>query len=105
MSPASKTETRVRVTAQVEAFVKALAPEPRRKLHGAIKQLATDRGEVAALEGELAGWHRLRVESFRVIYREHWDQGRRIIDCVYVNRRSIVYDLFHELVKNRLLEE
>ena len=57
--------TRVRVEAQVEAFVKSLAPEPRRALRQAIKALAQDKGDVKRLEGKLSGYHRLRVGHYR----------------------------------------
>jgi mRNA-degrading endonuclease RelE of RelBE toxin-antitoxin system len=95
--------TRVKVSAQVEAFVKSLAPAPRHGLRRAIKGLARDEGDRRYLEGELAGWQRLRVAGFRVIYKERFEKGARILDCVYANRRSMVYDLFSELLKHQLL--
>ena len=55
--------TRVKVAAQVEVFVKSLAPEPRRALRRAIKALAQDKGDLQRLEGKLSGYHRLRVSG------------------------------------------
>ncbi len=89
--------TRVRVEAQVEAFVKALAPEPRRALRQAIKGLAQDKGDLKRLEGRLSGFHRLRVAGYRVIYRERFEAGQRWIDCVFAKERTVVYDLFLQL--------
>ena len=48
-------KTRVKVEAQVETFVKSLAPEPRRKLTLAIKALSEDQGDLKRLEGKLDG--------------------------------------------------
>lgn len=95
--------SRVRVSEQVEGFVKALAPEPRKALRIGIKGLARSSKNTRRLEGELAGWERLRVGPFRVLYREVFSGGERVLACVYANRRSVVYDLFRELLKNSLL--
>jgi mRNA-degrading endonuclease RelE of RelBE toxin-antitoxin system len=95
--------TRIRVSDQVESFVKALAPAPKKALRAGIKGLADGSGDIKPLEAPLEGWHRLRVQNFRVIYREFFESGVRIVDCVYANRRSVVYELFQELLRNRLL--
>lgn len=97
--------TKVRVAVQVEHFVKALAPEPRRALSAGIKGLAAGRGDIKALEAELLGWQRLRVKTYRVLFKEFWEKGNRVVDCVYVNRRSVVYDLFKELLKNQFFRD
>ena len=94
--------TRIRVSEQVEHFVKALAPEPRQALRAGIKGLAEGKGDLKPLEAELLGWHRLRVKTYRVLFKEQWEEGNRTVDCVYVNRRSVVYELFKELLKNQL---
>jgi hypothetical protein len=41
------------------------------------------------LEGEYAGYHRLRVGSLRFVFRQH--EGR--IEVFYVEQRRLVYDL------------
>jgi mRNA-degrading endonuclease RelE of RelBE toxin-antitoxin system len=57
------------------------------------------------LEGDLAGWSRLRVQTYRVVFKEIWKDGHRIVDCVYANRRSVVYDLFKEILRNQFLKD
>jgi mRNA-degrading endonuclease RelE of RelBE toxin-antitoxin system len=89
--------TRVKVEAQVEAFVKSLASEPRRALRQAIKGLAQDKGDLQRLEGRLSGYHRLRMGGYRVIYAERFDGGQRLIECVFAKERAVVYDLFLQL--------
>jgi mRNA-degrading endonuclease RelE of RelBE toxin-antitoxin system len=89
--------TRVNVSEQVEAFVKSLAPEPRRALRQAIKALASDKGDRKRLEGKLAAYHRLRVGGYRVIYAERFVSGRRVIECLLARERAIVYELFLQL--------
>jgi len=94
--------TRVKVETQVESFVKSLAPEPRRRLTAAIKGLAVDKGDVQPLEGKLQGFSRLRVAGYRVIYAERSEKGERIIDCVFAEKRAVVYELFVRLVSENL---
>ena len=91
-------KTRVRVESQVENFVKSLSPEPRRRLIQAIKALAKDQGDIQGLEGKLDGYSRLRVAGHRVIFSERSQRGERIIDCVFAEKRSLVYDLFIRLL-------
>ena len=91
-------KTKVRVEAQVEDFVKALAPDPRRRLRLAIRALADGHGDSKALEGSLAGFSRLRLSGYRVIYGEHLERGSRVIDCVFAERRALVYELFTKLL-------
>ena len=88
---------KIRVEAQVEAFVKSLAPAPRRALRQAIKALADNRGDIKRLEGKLSAFHRLRVGPFRVIYAERYEKGQRIIECVFARERALVYDLLAQL--------
>jgi len=95
-------KTSVHVSPQVVAFVKSLAPEPRASLARAIKALAVDHGVVERLEGTLAGYSRLRVSGHRVIFREVFRRGARHIDCVFAEKRSIVYDLFVQLTAEEL---
>ena len=95
-------KTRVKVSGEVERFVKSLDPGPRRALTQAVKGLASDLGDCRQLEGDLAGYHRLRVLKYRVVYAETFAAGERLIECVYAAPRSIVYELFAELLKNRL---
>ena len=53
-------------------------------------------------EGDLAGYHRLRVLTYRVVYSETFAAGQRVLECVYAAPRSVVYELFAELLRNRL---
>ena len=97
--------TEILVSDPVEAFVKALAPDPRTALRVAIRALESGAGDLKSLEGELLGWTRLRVMTYRVIYKERWEAGERIIDCVFANRRSVVYEMFKELLRNQILRD
>ena|SRR5438105_12645949 len=90
--------TRVKVEVQVQAFVKSLAPEPRRRLTMAIKALAQESGDVERLEGKLEGYSRLRVAGHRVIFNERSEAGERVIDCIFAEKRALVYDLFIRLL-------
>ncbi|HEY3857005.1 MAG TPA: hypothetical protein VGO67_21690 [Verrucomicrobiae bacterium] len=98
-------KTDVRVSPQVVAFVKSLAPEPRRRLTRAIKALAQNRGDIKRLEGKLERFSRLRVSGYRIIFHEVFKDGARFIDCVFAEKRSIVYDIFIQLAAEELGRE
>jgi hypothetical protein len=75
------------VAESVWDYVTALVPEPRRRCKAAL--LALPDGDTRQLEGDYAGYFRLRVGSLRFIYREH--RGR--LEVFYVEQRRLVYDL------------
>lgn len=96
-------KTEVRVAPQVAGFVKSRAPVPRQAVKRGIKGLAREEGDIRPLEGKLAGWHRLRVLGYRVLYQETAEGGVRVINCVYANHRSTVYALFEQLLADELI--
>ena len=81
----------VQVREQIRTFQATLGLQHRRELKRSILQLAKERGDIKALREDLSGYYRLRVGRFRVIFR--YLPGR-IIDCVYVNERKLVYEVF-----------
>lgn len=95
-------KARVEVAPQVESFVKAQAPEPRRRLTRAIKGLARNQGDTKALEGRLGQYSRLRVGGYRVLFSERMESGQRIVSCVFAERRAVVYDIFEKLLAEDL---
>jgi len=92
-------ERRVRLTAQVVEFVRTQAPEPRRRLRAALAELASGRGDVRQLEGPLQAYCRLRVGPFRIILSY---ESAKFVDCVFAERRGIVYEVFAETMIERL---
>ncbi len=87
----------LRPAIQVVEFVKRLAPEPRRAVKHALQELRAERGDIRALEGNLAGYYRLRVGRFRIIFAYAPDGA---IEAVFMEERSFVYDLFEaEFIK------
>jgi len=97
-------KTKVRVSEQIETFVKSLAPDPRKRLRMAIKGLAENRGDIRPLEGPLASYGRLRVAGYRVIFKERAERGVRIIDCIFAERRALVYEIFVRLLTEQAME-
>ena len=90
---------KIKLSEQVAGFVRGLAPTPRRGLRLAFKALTKGEGDVKALEGALTGYSRLRVSSYRVIvsYR-----SPKEIECVFAERRSIIYEIFAEVLRETL---
>jgi mRNA-degrading endonuclease RelE of RelBE toxin-antitoxin system len=97
-------ETRVELSEQVVRFVARRAPEPRRMLREALRALARERGDIRALEGPLEEYHRLRVGGYRIILAYEVSGKRRIIRCIFAERRSAVYETFQRLLRKHLLQ-
>jgi mRNA-degrading endonuclease RelE of RelBE toxin-antitoxin system len=81
---------KVEVSPQVVDFVRRLPPEPRRRLRRALKELAREKGDIKRLEGPLDAYCRLRVDGYRIIVF----YAGRSIQCIFAERRSIVYEVF-----------
>ena len=81
----------VQIKEQVRAFQTTLGLQSRRELKRAILQLSAEAGDIRALCDNLARYYRLRVGPYRVIFR--YLPGR-IVDCVYLQERCLVYELF-----------
>ncbi|MBI2926715.1 MAG: hypothetical protein HYY24_13545 [Verrucomicrobia bacterium] len=89
---------RVELDPQVREFVRALAPEPRKRLREGLRGLEQERGDLKQLEAELAGYVRLRVGGYRVITRFYAEHGHRVARCVFAEKRAVVYELFSEIL-------
>ena len=90
---------KVELSAQIVAFVRRLPPEPRRRLKRALRDLAREKGDLKPLEGPLEGYCRLLVGAFRIVVC----YGKRnTMQCVFAERRSIVYELLVDLLESRL---
>ncbi len=88
----------VKVREQVKRFIGSLAPEGRRKVKLALRELAIERGDCLPLREKLSGYHRIRVGGFRVVFRY---MPGRIMECVFAEERSLVYQLFdREMVEH-----
>jgi mRNA-degrading endonuclease RelE of RelBE toxin-antitoxin system len=93
---------RVQSREQVNRFFGTLAPETRRKLRQALRELEAEKRDILPLRENLAGFHRLRVGGYRIIFR--YLPGR-IIECVFAEKRSLVYQLFDREMLEHLRHE
>ena len=91
---------RVRLAPQVSAFLRRLAPEPRQMLRRALRDLQRGCGDIKPLEGPLQDYCRLRAGPYRVLFS--YGKGHTI-DCIFAERRSIIYELFAQELVERLL--
>jgi mRNA-degrading endonuclease RelE of RelBE toxin-antitoxin system len=96
---------RVELDPQVASFVRALAPEPRRRLRQALRGLEQEKGDLKQLEADLAGYTRLRVGSYRVVVRFYAQGGQRVARCVFAEQRPVVYELFAEILRGQTGED
>jgi len=90
---------KVELSEQVVDFVRRLPPDPRRRLRRALRDLAHERGDLKPLEGPLEDYCRLRVGAYRVVVSY---AKRRTIQCIFAERRSIVYELLVQLFESQL---
>ena len=88
----------VELDPQVAGFVRSLAPEPRKRLRDGLRGLEQERGDLKQLEADLAGYARLRIGSYRILVRFYAQSGRRVARCVFAEKRSVVYELFAEIL-------
>jgi mRNA-degrading endonuclease RelE of RelBE toxin-antitoxin system len=93
---------RVEVREQVKAFIDTLATDSRKKLRSGLKGLETEKGDCIALREKLAGYHRLRIGGYRVLFRY---LPEKVIECVFAESRSLVYHLFEREVLKHLRHE
>lgn len=91
---------KVEVSPQVAEFLRRQPPEVRRLLRGALRELALGKGDVKPLEGPLEGYCRLRAGAYRVVFAY---AGRRTIQCIFAERRSIVYEVLAQALRDKLL--
>lgn len=84
---------------QVKDFFDALGMSYRRDVKRSLAKLQDEQGDIKALGDDLDGFYRLRIGPFRVIFRY---RTGRVIECVYMNRRSVVYEVFEREVIDRL---
>ena len=97
--------TRVMVGQPVREFIASLAPEPRRKLWRALKELHAGRGDIKQLDGKLYPCWRLRVNTVRVIFVQKSVRGERVIACFFADYRATVYQVVEQLIANGLIDE
>ncbi len=81
---------KVTLAEQVISYQRSRHPEARRALKTALAGLAYGRGDIKALEDDLAGFYRLAVGSHRIIFAV--EDGN--IRCIYAEQRQMVYALF-----------
>jgi len=93
----------IEAPAAIFEFIQRQAPEPRQALREGLRRLAREQGEIKALQGDLEGYHRLRVGSYRIIFC-YESRPQRAIRCVLIERRALVYQIFTDMVKDRLAE-
>jgi mRNA-degrading endonuclease RelE of RelBE toxin-antitoxin system len=101
---------KVRWSEQVESYVRAKAPDPRRELWRGIKEMATWDGrehlpKIRRLEGNLTGYCRLRVRSHRIVFKESFSDGAATVDFLFASPRDSVYEAFAEIFMDDLTLE
>jgi len=90
---------------QVHDFIGSLAPEPRRKLWAAIKQLGDGNKSVIQLEGKLHPYWRLRSGRIRIVFEEQFIRGERLRVCFFADYRATVYKVVEQIIASGLLDE
>ena len=89
---------RVDVPDDVQRIIAKLHPETKRKVRAALEAIAEEPTVGKALGERLAGFRRIRIGRWRIVYRE---EGR-IIEVHAVGRRATIYsDLIARLQRRR----
>jgi mRNA-degrading endonuclease RelE of RelBE toxin-antitoxin system len=82
----------------VQQWLVALPPETKKRVRVALRELQNGRGDIRALQGELAGFCRLRIGGLRIVYSHH--RGR-IIRLEYADSRDVIYETFLKILEER----
>ena len=90
---------KISASEQVAEWLSRLAPEPKRRVRAALKNLETWLGDIAPLHGELEGFYRLRIGGYRIVFRVMLGQTIRL---EYADTRDVVYEVLRQL---RILSE
>jgi len=90
---------KISASEQVAEWLSRLAPEPKRRVRAALRNLQAWRGDIAPLQGELEGFFRLRIGGYRIVFRV---MPRQMIRSEYADTRDVVYEVFRQL---RMLSE
>ena len=80
---------------QVIEFVSSLPPARRAESKRALANLSLWRGDILTLQGRLAGYHRLRVGSYRYLIAI---RPGMLIEIIFAGERAVVYQLFEALL-------
>jgi mRNA interferase RelE/StbE len=96
-------KAKVELADQVLEFLRRLAPNPRKAVRAGLHGLEEGRGDLKALEGDLAGYWRLRITKYRIIFSYATRAGQPVAQCVYAAERGIVYEIFSEQLRQQLL--
>ena len=89
---------KIELAEQVREFIRTSPPEVRRWLRQGLRQLEKEKGDIKGLERELEGYYRLRVRSYRVIFRYDFREDGSLIRCDFVEHRGVVYQTFLNLL-------
>jgi mRNA interferase RelE/StbE len=88
---------KLRVTDEMERFIRSLHPELKRKLKGALKIISSTPDAGKALRDDLAGLRSFRVSRFRIIYRI----SLRTIEIIAIGPRERIYEETYRLIKKK----
>lgn len=81
---------KVLVSEQVLERLRTLHPDRRKEVKRALVELSKGQGDTKELAGALTGFYRLRIGRYRVVYRYQ----AKHIEAIFLEQRSIVYELF-----------
>ena len=81
---------KVLVSEQILLRLRTLHTDHRKDIRRALAELAKGRGDIKELAGTLASFYRMRMGRYRIVYR----YGSKHIEAIFLEQRSIVYELF-----------
>jgi mRNA-degrading endonuclease RelE of RelBE toxin-antitoxin system len=89
---------KIEISEQVVSFLNQCPPDPRKKIRLALRRLSEEKGDLKALDRKLTGYYRLRIGTYRVIFRYDESASSRTIFCAFAEHRGVVYETFLNLL-------
>lgn len=94
-------KVKIQISEQVFSFIQKQSPEVRKFLREGLRKLENEQGDIKSLEAPLGEFFRLRIRSYRIIFR-YDPEKRKSIKCIFAEKRNLVYEIFEEMVERRI---
>jgi mRNA interferase RelE/StbE len=96
MASKVRPKIRLRVPAEIAAFIKGCHPQLKRKIRAGLQHIVTEPESGKSLKDELEGLKSYRISRFRIIYRI---SSKQTIDIVAVGPSKAIYEETYRIIK------
>ena len=96
MAATVRPQLKLRVPAEIVAFIRGCHPRLKRKIRAGLQQIVTEPESGKSLKDELEDIKCVRISGFRIIYRI---SSKKIIDVVAIGPRETIYEETYRIIR------